>query len=42
MHQLQWKSQAREVQGIQGKNFEGENQVPDPTEMMLRMLRANE
>ena len=34
-------SQTREVQGIHGKSSEGENQVPDATEM-LRMLRANE
>ena len=42
MHQLQWKSQTREVQGIHGKDTEGENQVPDATETMLWILRANE
>ena len=42
MHQLQWKSQTREVQGIHGKNSEGENQVPDATETVLQMLRDNE
>ena len=41
MHQLQWKSQTREAQAIHGKNSEGENQVPDATETMLWMLRAN-
>ena len=42
MHQLLQKSQTREVQGVHGKNSEGENQVPDATETMLPMLRANE
>ena len=42
MHQLQWKSQTRKVQGIHGKTSEGENQVPNATETMLQMLRANE
>ena len=42
MHQLQWKSQTREVQGIHGKSSEGENQVPDATETVLQMLRDNE
>ena len=42
MHQLQWKSQTREVQGIHGKTSERENQVPNATETMLRMLRTNE
>ena len=42
IHQLQWKSQTREAQAIHAKNSEGENQVPDATETMLWMLRANE
>ena len=42
MHQLQWKSQTTEVQEIHGKDTDGENQVPDATETMLWMLRANE
>ena len=31
MQQLLWKSQTREVQGIHGKDIEGQNQVPDAT-----------
>ena len=42
MHQLQSKSQTREVQGIHGKDPEGENLVPEATETMLWTLRANE
>ena len=42
MHQLQWKPQTREVQGIHGEDTEQENQVSDATETMFWMLRANE
>ena len=42
MHQLQRKSQTREVQGIHWKGTEGENQVLCATETMSWMLRANE